>query len=150
MLYKLSDENAAMLDTSSRKTLSTMKHVIALLNNNLFMWFYIITLHKYIHPIFQPQYCTITDPDTGLKHEFLLGHGSNDPWFLHAGYVPLEVSCTFVCIPDTSTANIPTCYRSCPIFSGTDITGTTTLNIQEDISYMVVLPPSPADSFWSQ
>jgi hypothetical protein len=113
-LHKQSDDDSATLEASFQKTLSTTKQVIALANNNLFTRFYVVTPHRRIHPIFQPQRCTLTDPDTGLEHEFLLGHGSNDPRLLHAEYTHVEGIGTFACIGDTSTANVPTCYHSGP------------------------------------
>jgi hypothetical protein len=100
-LHKASSDDATMLDAIFMKSLSTTKRVIALTNNNLFAGFYVIMPHKCIHPIFQPQRCTLTDLDTGVKHEFLVGQSSNNPRFLHAEYIPVEVADTFVCLVDT-------------------------------------------------
>ena len=91
-LHKANSADAASLDASFRKSLSTTKRVIALSNNSLFAGFYVVTPHKRIRPIFQPQRCTLTDPNTGVEQEFLVGHGSNDPQFLHAEYVTVAVN----------------------------------------------------------
>jgi hypothetical protein len=61
-LHKASSDNAMMLNAIFKKSLSTTKHVIVLTNNNLFEGFYIVTPNKCIHPIFQPQRCTLTNP----------------------------------------------------------------------------------------
>ena len=71
-----------MLDASFWECLSTSKHIIVMANNNLFVGFYMIMPNKQIRVIFQLQCCTLTDPNTGAEHKYLIGHGSNDPRFL--------------------------------------------------------------------
>ena len=117
------------------------KRVIALTNNNLFAGFYVVTPHKRIRPIFQPQRCTLTDLDTGIEQEFLVGHGSNDPRFLRAEYVPVNLAGTSVCLADLSSVEVPPCYHSGPAFKAANITGTHTLTLQEDTTYKVVHLP---------
>jgi hypothetical protein len=97
--------------------------------------------HKHVQPIFQPQHCTLTNPDTGVKQEFLVGHGSNDPRFLRAEYVPVDVAGTFVCLVNTSSVEVPACYRSGPAFTASDITGTHNLTLVEVATYKVVHLP---------
>ena len=82
MLFKGDMEDTTSQGNTYRKTLTMAKHVIALTNNNLFMGFYVITPGKYLHLLFQPQRCTFTDADIGLKQEFPIGNSSNDPDFL--------------------------------------------------------------------
>jgi hypothetical protein len=118
-----------------------MKRVIALTSNNLFAGFYVVTPHKRVRPIFQPQRCTLTDPDTGIEQEFLVGHGSNDPRLLHVEYVSVDIAGTFVCLVDTSSVKVPPCFRSGPAFKAADITGTQALTLQEDTTYKVVHLP---------
>ena len=101
-LHKPNSTNAVTLNASFKKSLSTSKCIIALANNNLFVGFYIVTPYKRIQPIFQPQHCTLMDPNSGLGHEFLIGHGSNDPRFLRAEYVRIKVTGTFACLSTTS------------------------------------------------
>jgi len=117
------------------------KRVIALTNNNLFAGFYVVTPHKRIRPIFQPQRCTLTDLDTGIEQEFLVGHGSNDPRFLRAEYVPVNLAGTSVCLADLSSVEVPPCYHSGPAFKAANITGTHTLTLQEDTTYKMVHLP---------
>jgi hypothetical protein len=76
-----------------------------------------------------------------LKHEFLMGHGSNDPQFLYMECVPVEVTSMCVCLVDTSSAEVPACYRFGPAFTAADIMGTMSLALQEGISYKVVHLP---------
>jgi hypothetical protein len=140
-LHKANSADAASLDASFRKSLSTTKRVIALSNNSLFAGFYVVTPHKRIRPIFQPQRCTLTDPNTGVEQEFLVGHGSNDPRFLRTEYVPVDVAGTFVCLVDTSSSEVPACFRSGPAFTAADITGTHTLTLKEDATYKAVHLP---------
>ena len=85
-LFKSNTEDAVSQDNTFRKSLTTAKRIIALANNNLFAGFYVITLGRRIRPLFQPQRCTLSDADTGIEQEFLLGHSSNDPGFLRAEY----------------------------------------------------------------
>ena len=140
-LHKTGSEDATTLDSGFKKSLSTTKRILALANNNLFAGFYVITPHKRIRPIFQPQRCTLTDPDTGIELEYLVGHSSNDPRYLKAEYTPVEVAGTYVCLVDTAATVIPACYRSGPAFTAADITGTTTLDLQEGASYKAVHIP---------
>jgi hypothetical protein len=114
MLHKGCSDNATMLNTGFRGCLYTSKRIIMLANNNLFAGFYLIMPNKRIRPIFQPQHCTLTDTDTGVKHKYLIGHGSNDPRFLRAEFAPVEVAGTFICLVDTSATEIPACYLSTP------------------------------------
>jgi hypothetical protein len=75
-LHNPSDDHTGTLDTSFRKTLSTNQRVIAVIalaNKSPFAGFPAVTSHRQIRPVFQPQRCTLTDPDTGLELEFLLG-----------------------------------------------------------------------------
>jgi len=141
MLHKASSDDAASLDTNFRKSLTATKRVIALTNNSLFTGFYVVTPHKRVRPIFQPQRCTLTNPDTRVEQEFLVGHGSNDRRFLCAEYAPVDVAGTFACLINTSSAEAPPCYRSGPAFTAADITGTHTLTLQEDTTYNVVHLP---------
>ncbi len=83
-LHKASSESATMLDSCLKKLLSTMKRIIALTNNNLFAGFYMVMPNKCIFPIFQPQRFTLTNPNTGVKLEYLISHGRKDPRFLCA------------------------------------------------------------------
>jgi hypothetical protein len=140
-LHKANSADAASLDASFRRSLFTTKCVIALSNNSLFAGFYVVTPHKRVRPIFQPQRCTLTNLDTGIEQEFLVGHGSNDPRFLRAEYVPVDVAGTFVCLVDTSSLEVPACYRSGPAFTAADITGTHTLTLKEDATYKAVHLP---------
>ncbi|KAL3803843.1 hypothetical protein HJC23_004005 [Cyclotella cryptica] len=140
-LHKPSSADAATLDSSFKKSLSNAKRILALANNNLFARFYVITPHKRIRPIFQPQRCTLTDPDAGIELEYLVGHSSNDPRFLKAEYTPLEVAGTYVCLVDTASADVPACYRSGPAFTAADITGTHALDLREGTTYKAVHLP---------
>jgi hypothetical protein len=109
-----------MLDASFRGHLSTSIRIIALANNNLFAGFYVITPNKRVHPICQPRRCTLTDPNTGVQHEYLIGHGSNDPMFLRVEFAPDEVSGMLVCLVNTYSTEVPACYRrSGPTFTAT-------------------------------
>ena len=118
-----------------------MKRIIALANNNLFAGFYVVMPYKRIRPIFQPQRCTLTDPDTGAGLEYLIGHGSNDPRFMRTGYTPVEVATTFVCIVDTTSTVVPACYRSGPTFMTADVMLANTLDLQDGTSYKAVHLP---------
>jgi hypothetical protein len=109
-----------------------------LANNNPFAEYSVIMPSKHVCPIFQPQTCTLTDPNTGVENEYLIGHGSNDPWFLHAEYAPVKVAGTYICLVDTSTTEFPACYCSRPGFTAADITCTNTVNLQDGVKYMVV------------
>jgi hypothetical protein len=135
------NDDATSLSAGFRASLSTSKRIIALANNSLFVGFYVITPNKHVHPIFQPKRCTLTDPDTGVEHEYLLGHGSNDPRFLRAEFAPVEVAGTFACLIDTSTTEVPACYRSGPAFTASDVTGTNILGLQDGITYVAVHLP---------
>jgi hypothetical protein len=130
--HKPKSNDATTLKASFKKSLLTLKHVITLANNHL---------HKHMRPIFQHQHCTLTDPESGVKNEFLIGHGSNNPWFLSAENVPIEVAGTLACLVDTSSMEVPHCYCSGPFFMATNITGTTTLVLQEGTSNKVVHLP---------
>jgi len=110
-------------------------------NNNLFAGFYVVTPNKCVRPIFQPQRCTLTDPNTGDEHKFLVVHGSNNPRFLHMEYVPVEAAGIFICLVDTSTFKVPHCYRLGPNFTATNITGANTLTLREDTTYKAVHLP---------
>ena len=140
-LHKSVSEDAAALDTNFRGRLSTSKRITALANNNLFAGFYVITPNKRIRPIFQPQRCTLTAPDTGTEHEFLVGHGSNDPRFLRAEFTPVDVAGTFACLIETSSTEVPACYRSGPSFTVADVTGANTLDLREGVTYKAVHLP---------
>ena len=140
-LHKTSSEDATALDSSFKKSLSNAKRILALANNNLFAGFYVIKPHQRIRPIFQPQCCTLTNPDTGIKLEYLVGHSSNDPRFLKAEYTPVEVASTYVCLVNTASADVPTCYRSGPAFTAADITGIHTLDLHEGTTYKAVHIP---------
>ena len=61
-----------------------------------------LVTNKRVCPIFQPQRCTLTAPNTGAKHKYLVGHGSNNPRFLHAEFTPVEVAGMLVCLVDRS------------------------------------------------
>ena len=100
-LFKSNTEDAVSQDNTFRKSLTTAKRIIALANNNLFAGFYVITLGRRIRPLFQPQRCTLTDADTGIEQEFLLGHSSNDPSFLRAEYTSVDVAKMLACIVNT-------------------------------------------------
>ena len=106
-LFKGDSEDASSQGNTFHKTLTTAKRVIALANNNLFAGFYIITPSKRLHPLFQPQRCTFTNANTGIKQEFLLGHSSNDPCFLHAEYKSVDVAKMLACIVNTNLDVIP-------------------------------------------
>jgi hypothetical protein len=93
-LHKGLSDDTTMFDTGFWGRLSTSKCITALTNNNLFAGFYVIMLNKHIRLIFQPQRCTLTDPDTGVKHRHLIGHGSNDPRFLCAKFTLVNVAGT--------------------------------------------------------
>ena len=140
-LYKTSSDDATTLDSSFKKSLSSSKRILALANNNLFAGFYVITPHKRIRPIFQPQRCTLTDADTGVELEYLVGHSSNDPRFLKAEYTPVEVAGTYVYLVDSSSTDVPSSYRSGPAFTAADVTGTHNLNLQEGTTYKAVHIP---------
>jgi hypothetical protein len=88
-LHKGVSADATELDTNLRSRLSTSKRITALANNNVFAGFYVVTPNKCVRSIFQPQRCTLSDPDTGTEHVYLLGHGSNDPRFLRAEFTPV-------------------------------------------------------------
>jgi hypothetical protein len=141
MLHKSSSDDAEALNAGFKKSLSTTKLIIALANNNLFVGFYVVTPNKRIRPIFQPQRCTLTDPDTGTELEYLVGHGSNDPRFMRAEYTPVEVAATFVCIVDTTSTEVPACYRSGPAFTTTDVMLANTINLQDGTTYKAVHLP---------
>jgi hypothetical protein len=111
------------------------------LSNSLFAGFYVVTPHKHVRPIFQPQRCTLTNPDTGIEQEFLVGHSNNDPWFLFTEYIAVDVAGTFVCLINTSSVEVPACYRSGPAFTAADIMGTHTLTLIEDTTYKAVHLP---------
>jgi hypothetical protein len=130
--HKPKSNDATTLKASFKKSLLTLKHVTTLANNHL---------HKHMRPIFRHQHCTLTDPESGVKNEFLIGHGSNNPWFLSAENVPIEVAGTLACLVDTSSMEVPHCYCSGPFFMATNITGTTTLVLQEGTSNKVVHLP---------
>ncbi len=121
--------------------ISTTKRIIALTNNNLITGFYVVTPNKHIHPIFQPQCCTLTNPDTRAKLEYLIGHGSNDSRFLHAEYAPVKVAGTFVCLVDTTSTKVPACYHSGAAFTAANLTGTHTLDLQEGITSHPIWDP---------
>jgi hypothetical protein len=140
-LHKASSDDTATLGAGFKKSLSITKHIIALANNNLFAGFYVVTPNKRIRSIFQPQRCTLTDPDTGAKLEYLIGHGSNDPRFMRAEYTPVKVATTFVCIVDTTSTEVPACYRSGPAFTMADVTLANTLGLQDSTSYKAVHLP---------
>ncbi len=109
-----------------------------LANNSLFVSFYVITPNKRVRPIFQPQRCTLTDPDRGVEHEYLLGNGSNDPRFLCAEFAPVEVAGTFACLINTSTSEVPASNCSGPAFTAADVTCANTLDLQDGVTYMEV------------
>ena len=140
-LHKACNDDATTLSSGFRKNLSTNKRILALANNSLFAGFYVITPNKRVRPIFQPQRCTLTDSDTGVEREYLLGHGSTDPRFLCAEFVPVDVAGTFACLVDTSIMEVPTCYRSGPAFTVSDVTGTNSLDLQEGVTYVAVHLP---------
>ena len=140
-LLKACSDDATSLDTGFRTRLSTSKRITALANNNLFAGFYVITPNKRVRPIFQPQRCTLTDPDTGTENEYLLGHGSNDPRFLRAEYAPVGIADTYACLIDTSVTEIPAGFRSGPAFTAADITVTHTLDLQDGVKYVAVHLP---------
>jgi hypothetical protein len=77
----------------------------------------------------------------GTEHEYLIGHGSNDPRFLRAEFTPVEVAGTLVCVIDASSREVPACYRSGPTFTIADVTRTHTLDLQEGVNYKVVHLP---------
>ena len=143
-LFKSNTEDAVSQDNTFRKSLTTAKRIIALANNNLFAGFYVITLGRRIRPLFQPQRCTLTDADTGIEQEFLLGHSSNDPSFLRAEYTSVDVAKMLACIVNTDLGDIPGCFRSGPAFTRNDITATTTLTdiLSPTASYKIVLLPT--------
>ena len=142
-LFKGDSEDASSQGNTFRKTLTTAKRVIALANNNLFAGFYVITPGKRLRPILQPQRCTFTDANTGIEQEFLLGHSSNDPSFLHAEYTSVDVAKTLAYIVNTDHDDIPGCFRSGPAFTAGDITATTTLTdtLSPTATYKIVLLP---------
>ena len=139
LLHKASSDDAATLDAGFKKSLSTTKRIIALANNNLFAGFYVVMPNKRIRPIFQHQRCTLTDPNTGAELEYLIGHGSNDPRFMHAEYTPVEVAATFVCIVDRTSTKVAACYSSGPAFTTANVTLAKTLDLQNGTSYKAVL-----------
>jgi hypothetical protein len=118
-----------------------MKRITALANNNLFSGFYVITPNKQIRLIFQPHRCTLTDPDTLIKHEYLFGHTSNDPRFLCIEFTPVKVAGTFACLIDISSTEVPACYRSGPAFTAADVSGANTLDLHDWVTYKVVHLP---------
>ena len=132
-LYKAVSDDATTLDASFRGRLSTSKCITALANNNLFVGFYVIMPNKRVRPIFQPQRCTLTDPNTGTEHEYLIGHGSNDPRFLRAEFAPVEVAGTLFCLVNVSSTEVPTCYHSGPAFTAAEVTGTNTLDLKDGV-----------------
>jgi hypothetical protein len=101
----------------------------------------VITPNKHIRPIFQPQYCTLTDPDIGVEHKYLIGHGSNDPRFLCTEFAPVKVASTYVCLIHTSSTKVPACCGSGPAFTAADVTGTHALDLQDRVTYKVVHLP---------
>ena len=137
MLYKPSSKDETSLDASFLKSLSTTKCVIALANNNLFVGFYAVIPHKCIHPIFQPQHCTLTNPDTGIE-QFLVWHGSNNPRFF---CIPIKVVNMFICLVDTSSTEVPACYRLGPALTAANIMSMTTLDLQDGTFYRAVHLP---------
>jgi hypothetical protein len=140
-LHKGVSNDATMLDASFCGRLSTSKRITALANNNLFASFYMIAPNKRVHPIFQPQCCILTDPDTGAKHEYSVSHGSNKPRFLRAEFAPVEVAGTLICLIDISSTKVPACYRSGPAFTTTNVTGTITLDLHDGVTYKAVHLP---------
>ena len=90
-----------------------------------------LVTNKRVCPIFQPQRCTLTAPNTGAKHKYLVGHGSNNPRFLHAEFTPVEVAGMLVCLVD----------RSGPAFTAANMTGTNTLDLQDGVTYKAVHLP---------
>jgi hypothetical protein len=77
----------------------------------------------------------------GIKHEYLVGHGSNDPRFLHMDFAPVEVAGTLTCLVDASSTEVLACYRSGPAFTTADVTGTNTLDLRDGVTYKVVHLP---------
>ena len=127
MLFKSYTNDAATQGIFFLKILTTAKCIIALANTSLFAGFYIITPGWCLHPLFQPQCCTFTNANIGLKQEFLLSYSSNNPCFLHTKFNPIDAAKMIACIVNPDLDNVPWSFHSGPAFMVSNITITTIL-----------------------
>ncbi len=57
-----------------------------------------------------------------LKIKFLLGHSTNDPYFLHVEYTSIDTAKMFACILDANKDDVTACFHLAPALRVSDIT----------------------------